>query len=392
MPIRKSVRDRLRFLRSLGLAIALVAPPMAHAEEPVLLAQNEPPPSGGTEEPSAAATGGVEEIIVKGAESAAAQDFNVADSVKAFSAADLVALGATNIADLAAFTPNLEIVTAGSTTPTFFIRGVGLNDFGANSTSSVAVYQDDVPMGSQALQLGSLFDMESVNVLRGPQGSGLARNSSAGAIKLYGRKPTGQFNGYLRADGGNYDFQYYEGAVEAPIYEDMLSARFAFLYQDRDGTMKNRCGDAPPFEGRATTLTRRLVPPWSICGESVLGSMGVAQPSPIPPGLPRWVNDRHNWAGRGTMLFEPTLETSFLFNAHGTHRNEDSRLGQSYGTNGIQCLYGVYSRYQPGNSGFYPQGYVVRNVLGGNQGSSGYLTPEVRHRLTEMVPCFNYGI
>src|SRR5262249_45657676 len=187
-------------------------------------------------------------------------------------------------------------------------------------------------------------------------------------------------------------FQYYEGAVEAPIYEDMLSARFAFLYQDRDGTMKNRCGDAPPFEGRATTLTRRLVPPWSICGESVLGSMGVAQPSPIPPGLPRWVNDRHNWAGRGTMLFEPTLETSFLFNAHGTHRNEDSRLGQSYGTNGIQCLYGVYSRCQPGNSGFYPQGYVVRNVLGGNQGSSGYLTPEVRHRLTEMVPCFNYGI
>jgi outer membrane receptor protein involved in Fe transport len=118
--------------------------------------------------------------------------------VTAFSAADLVALGAANIADLSAFTPNLEIVTAGATSATFFIRGVGLNDFGANATSSAPVYQDDVPMNSQALQLGTLFDMETVNVLRGPQGTGLARNASAGAIKLYGRKPTGQFTGFLR--------------------------------------------------------------------------------------------------------------------------------------------------------------------------------------------------
>src|SRR5262249_38045505 len=162
------------------------------------------------------------------AESAAAQDFNAADSVTAFSAADLVALGAANIADLAAFTPNLEIVTAGATTPTFFIRGVGLNDFGANATSSAPVYQDDVPMSSQALQLGTLFDMETVNILRGPQGTGLARNSSAGAIKLYARKPTGQFGGYLRGQGGNFDYQEYEGAVEAPIFQDILSARIAF--------------------------------------------------------------------------------------------------------------------------------------------------------------------
>ena len=136
------------------------------------------PEAGAEESTSNASQAGVEEIIVKGAESAAATDFAVADSVTAFSAADLVALGAAHIADLAAFTPNLEIVTAGATSATFFIRGVGLNDFGANATSAVSIYQDDVPMNSQALQLGTLFDMETVNVLRGPQGTGLARNSS----------------------------------------------------------------------------------------------------------------------------------------------------------------------------------------------------------------------
>ncbi|TMA30012.1 MAG: hypothetical protein E6J87_19130 [Deltaproteobacteria bacterium] len=295
-------------------------------------------------------------------------------------------LGATNIADLAAFTPNLEIVTTGSTTATFFIRGVGLNDFGANSTASVAVYQDDVPMNSQALQLGALFDTESVNVLRGPQGTGLARNSSAGAIKIYGRKPTGTFNGYLRADHGNYDFQYYEGAVEAPIYEDLLSGRFSFLYQDRNGTMKNRCGNAIPFEARVSSQTQTTLPPFSLCGEQVFGF------SKIPTGLPTRVNDRHNWAGRGMLLFEPTLETSFQFNAHGTRRNEFSRLGQSYGTRGTFCLGGNFDNCPLGAAGIYPNGGVINGLLGGTQGNVGYTAPEVLQRLSEMLPCYNYGI
>jgi outer membrane receptor protein involved in Fe transport len=393
MRIAKLLRDGLYIACGLGLAASFFAAPAVRADEPVLLAQASDAPESGKSSPPPAATPGVEEIVVKGAETAAAQDFNVADSVTAFSAADLVALGATNIADLAAFTPNLEIVSAGATTPTFFIRGVGLNDFGANSTGSVAIYQDDVPMASQALQLAPIFDFESVNVLRGPQGTGLARNASAGAIKLYARKPTGQFNGYMRGEGGNFDFRHYEGAIEAPVFEDLLSARFAFLYEDRDGTMLNRCGNAPPNEGRAQTATRKLLPPFSICGESVLATpdnpTGI---SPIPPGLPKWMNNRHNWAGRGTLLFEPTLETSFLINGHGNHRNELSRVGQSYGTNGIFCLNGNYANCPPGRSGQYPAGGVVTGVLGGNQGTSGYLTPEVRNRLTELVPCFNYGI
>src|SRR5262245_59278960 len=242
MPIPKSLWNRPPLLSGLGLAVALLLAPVAHAQ-----VDEQPPPEN---EDAGAEPSGVEEIIVRGGGSEAVEDFKVADSVTAFSAADLVALGAANIADLAQFTPNLEIVTAGATTPTFFIRGVGLNDFNANSTGAVSIYQDDVPVNAPALQLGTLFDVENVSILRGPQGTGMARNSSAGAIKTYARKPTGQYGGFFRGNFGNYDYQEYEGALEAPIYQDVFSARLAFLYTERDGTMRNRCHGAPPRELR----------------------------------------------------------------------------------------------------------------------------------------------
>ena len=78
-----------------------------------------------------------------------------------------------------------------------------------------------------ALQLSTLFDTEAVNVLRGPQGTGLARNASAGAIKIYSKKPSGEFGGFLRSDFGNFNFKDFEGAIEAPIVEDLLAARLA---------------------------------------------------------------------------------------------------------------------------------------------------------------------
>jgi len=178
------MKSRLALLFGLGFAVAMLAAPLAGAEEPEQVAQAEEPearpaasdPAADPDLPAdpdpaepaspakpvqkpAAAPSGIEEIVVKGAESEAASDFETADSVTGFGAEDLAALGAQDISDLAAFTPNLEIVTAGATTPTFFIRGVGLNDFNPNSTGAVAIYQDDVAINAPALQLSTLFDV-----------------------------------------------------------------------------------------------------------------------------------------------------------------------------------------------------------------------------------------
>src|SRR5262245_41106814 len=258
---QRTLRPRRRWL-ALGLGSGLgvllcVAPPAAaqapqdppaqEPHDPLETAQAEEGKKQGADappKPPAPAAPGIEEIVIHGGESEATADFDAADAVTGFGAEDIAALGAQDIADLAEFTPNLEIVTAGATTPTFFIRGVGLNDFNANSTGAVAIYQDDVAINAPALQLGTLFDMEAVNILRGPQGTGLFRNASAGAIKLYTRKPTAEFDSFLRSSYGNYNYMDFEGAVEAPIYSEILSSRLAFRFTQRDGYGENGCANS----------------------------------------------------------------------------------------------------------------------------------------------------
>ena len=94
-----------------------------------------------------------------------------------------------DIRDLSSYTPNLEIKTAfAASNPVLFIRGVGLDDFNANSGSAVAVYQDGIYMNSPAGQLFQFFDSAGVEVLRGPQG-GRYRNATAGAIWSSRRSP-----------------------------------------------------------------------------------------------------------------------------------------------------------------------------------------------------------
>jgi len=351
-----------------------------------------------TAEPEKATTSGIEEIVVRGGESEATSDFAASDSVTGFGAEDLEALGVQDISDLAAFTPNLEIVTSGSTTPTFFIRGVGLNDFNSNSTGAVAIYQDDVARNAPALQLSKLFDIEAVNVVKGPQGTGLFRNASAGAIKVYSRKPSGEFGGYLRSDIGNYNLRDFEGAIEAPIFSDMLAGRVAFAFTERDGTMKNRCGNAAADANRVASPGRGVLSvlgktstdtPWSICGEPVTPG----QISDIPTGLESRLNNQDNWAMRGTLLFRPTLDIDWTLNFHGARRDELSRVGQSIGTRGFVCKDGDLENCDlPGRVGSDGSSRIGGN-LGGAQGiaPTGYRPREITRRLETLAPC-NIGI
>ncbi len=329
-------------------------------------------------------------MIVIGRASAMMADIGRADSVIAFSNEDLIAVGAQDISDLATFTPNLEIVTQGGSTPTFFIRGVGLNDFNPNSTGAVAIYQDGVAINSPALQLGTLFDVETVNVLRGPQGTGLARNASAGAIKVYSKKPTGGLGAYMIADFGNFDAQDYQGVLETPLVEGLLSMRAAFRISLRDGTMKNRCAGAPAFGDRVPHQPgqSRTIRPWSICGEAV----PVGEISEVPTGLADHVNDQDNWAARVTMLFEPTIDMNWLLNAHGSRRDELTTLGQSIGTSGNFCVDGEICSAPFGNVPPELLGRPSKGWLGAAQGSgrdptTGYQSREIRARLEELAPC-----
>ena len=350
----------------------------------------------------ASAWAGIEEFVVTGYASSLVGDLTTANSVVAWSEEDLVALGAGDISDLAAYTPSLEIVTSGATTPTFFIRGVGLNDFNPNSTGSVAIYQDDVALNAPAMQLSVLFDTEAVNVLRGPQATGQARNASAGAIKIYSRKPTGDFSASLRSDFGNFDARDFEGALEMPLVKDILSARLAFRVITRDGIMKNRCAEAPPFDQRVPNPSNFVTTneaPASLCGEVVQPSTFLGGTvSSIPEGLAGNVNDTDVWAARAVLRFEPIPEMSWLLKVQGSRRDELSRLGQFIGTRGTLCLEGDICQ---ATNGVPPEliGRQQTQLLGGTAGAQpnnaslnvGLVGIDVKNRLAELAPCLLAG-
>jgi iron complex outermembrane receptor protein len=287
---------------------------------------------------------GVEVMVVLGTEGMADLLTGTA-SVTAFDAATLETLGIQDISDLSDFTPNLEIVTAGTTSATLFIRGVGLNDFSPVATGAISVYQDDVPRGSSAILLGRIFDVQEVVVARGPQGTGPNRNASAGTIKIYPRQPTGEYNAFLSASYGNYNYVDLEGALEMPLIDDVLSMRNSFGFTKRGGWMKNRCSrlpaqdDRPQRAGaqRSVLYNNPVVSGGaSLCGEPV--TFGNEGRSTLSGDLPSNVNDLSNWAIRSILKWTPDLsiDTSWSLNLHYSKVRDDSHIGQEIGVQGLQ--------------------------------------------------------
>jgi iron complex outermembrane receptor protein len=230
-------------------------------------------------------------------------------SVVGFDPEDLKAEGIKDIRDLSAFTPSLEIKSAfAASNPTIFIRGVGLDDYNANAASAVAIYQDGVYMQSPAGQLFQFFDVERVEVLRGPQPT-LFRNAEAGAILVNSREPTDEFDAYLTGTYGSYDLYEVEGAVGGPIVPGLLSGRVSASWGIRDGITENRC--AAPLRPNGTRSTART------CNLSQTQDPANLK---FQHGMEEWTNDLDAYAGRGQLLLQLPLgetDTQWLLNVHG---------------------------------------------------------------------------
>jgi len=221
--------------------------------------------------------------------------------------------------------------------------------------------------------------------LRGPQGAGTFRSASAGAIKIYSKKPTGNYNAYFRSTLGNYNAVDLEGAVGGPVFEDILAGRIAFRFSERDGYAKNGCGNATPQEDREARPSGIVLgtsptdPRWSQCGEDVpiAGTKQSDGTSFVPDDLPTKINNQHNWAARGTLLFNPTLDQEWLLTATGGERDELSRLGQSHGANRER----IYDSF------LGPLGSSGTGLLGVIDGSGSYIPDEVEEQRWEFDPC-----
>jgi len=141
--------------------------------------------------------------------------------------------GVQNVRDMYAEIPNLSIGDQFGFAR-IFMRGIGMTSIDIGGEGAVSILQDGSIIPRPAAQLVGMFDLEQVEVLRGPQGTLYGRGATAGAINIVTAKPGNEFGGYLNATVGNYNMGTFEGAVDLPLGED-LALRLATKIERRDG-------------------------------------------------------------------------------------------------------------------------------------------------------------
>ncbi len=197
---------------------------------------------------------GLDEIIV----TAQKRSQNLQDvplAVSAISSDSLKARGITNTTDLFGALPSLQVTTPyGKTQPNFSLRGVSVaNEFTASTASPVGVYVDEVYQSFRASHGQQLYDLDRVEVLRGPQGTLYGRNTTGGAISFFTKRPElNGIHGSATLGYGNYNTKTGEAVLDLGIKPDVFGIRFAGTISDGDGWQYN------PTQGRHVGTTRNI--------------------------------------------------------------------------------------------------------------------------------------
>lgn len=202
-----------------------------------------------------------------------AQDVGIA--VSAYTGKQIQQLGYTSAQEVTGLAPGVSTIQPnGPSNFALGIRGVAQNDFVTNQESPVSIYVDDVYLSQMSSAGFQLFDLDRVEILRGPQGTLYGRNATGGLAHYISKKPTDEYDGYAEAQGGYYGQAKFQGAFGGPV-TDKVRARVAFATNHDDGYVNNR----------------------------VLGDD---------------IGNNNDYAGRGQLLFLPTEDTEFLLNVRGS--------------------------------------------------------------------------
>ena len=199
-------------------------------------------------------TDGLEEVVV----TAEKREQNLQDlglSVSAFDGAMLEALGTRDVLQLSQFVPNLQIGWETSDLKVM-IRGVGSDNLEAFSDPGVALHIDGVyqarPSGGNYL----FYDMNRVEVLRGPQGTLYGRNANGGAINFISNEPVPEFEAAFDVGAGEYSWRRIRGMLNAPIAGDKLMLRLAATNEEQDGVQQNLSPDGTEGNDKDDTSVR----------------------------------------------------------------------------------------------------------------------------------------
>ncbi|HUD93921.1 TonB-dependent receptor plug domain-containing protein, partial [Sphingobium sp.] len=205
------------FATAAGVALAIAGPARAQAGSS---------DAGASPAQVGSTNGREDQAIIVTARRRAEDVSKVPIAISAFSGEQLQERGISNTLDLVKITPGLNIQGAGGkTNPFIVIRGQSKAVTG-NGSPGVLTYMNDVPLPIYGSLIQS-YDMENIQVLKGPQGTLFGRNSIGGAVLTVTKTPTYNFEGYGLVDIGQYDNLNVEGAINVPIIEDKVAIRVA---------------------------------------------------------------------------------------------------------------------------------------------------------------------
>lgn len=260
---------------------------------------------------SVQAAGTLEEIVVT-AQKRTESLQEVSISVSAFSATQLQELGLSDLRELTGHIPGVELFDdrGASSQPTWIIRGVGLADFNANNTPTAAIYYDEFYLTSNVMGGIGMYDIERVEVLKGPQGGLYGRNTTGGAVRILSTAPSlEESSGYVKGSYGKWDRYGIEGAIGGPI-SDTVAYRLAGMFDQGGG--------------------------W--------------QDSLATPGDDEW-GDRDFWAVRGQLLFQPNERLSIKLKIDAGEDQSETPLGYGIGAydpnTGLNCQAVLDGRQDP---------------------------------------------
>jgi iron complex outermembrane receptor protein len=223
-----------------------------------LAAQTESAPSAPAVEPGEEAPT-VKDAITVTAQKREESIQDVSQSITALDAETIetLTIGGADVKFLSARVPSLQIESSfGRAFPRFYIRGLGNTDFDLNASQPVSMVVDEVVLENPVVKGMPLFDLERIEVLRGPQGSLFGRNTPAGVVKFDTAKPTRESEGYLRASYGTFDSLDVKAAYGGALSET-LSGRIAVLYQSQGDWVDNKfTGEDDALGGHETTAYR----------------------------------------------------------------------------------------------------------------------------------------
>jgi iron complex outermembrane receptor protein len=179
----------------------------------------------------------LEEIVVTATK--VAQDIgSTPAAITAITADALGPGGIREVRDLALSVPNLSVGDQFGVNRTF-IRGIGMTSIDLGADGAVAFLQDGAMIPRPSHQLAGFYDLEQIEVLRGPQGTLYGRGATAGVVNMITRKPTEDLDGYLNYTLGNYSATTVEGALGGPIAGETVMGRISGKADKRDGYGRN---------------------------------------------------------------------------------------------------------------------------------------------------------